>query len=1103
MSLNYIKDPASQVPTLSAGGSGVDSIVRYYQNGTDEVKNLLKNECCMIYECSYCRALFRSIINFIAHKRTICRSLQSNVQAEQLSEVIKNAKEGLTNDQQPQQQPENEEIGANGGGNNGNNNLVARRNVKNSRALRRFNPAGNIAKHIRPVNVHLEKANANIEVQTLPKVVRQVAKTTIIDGKQVVDQLPIGMSIKERIPENRVPLVIPRENSTRCGEMQLRRRRSVQLKKLANGGDGVKDSGNGDAELHELTVDEIAILERIPSAIPVDLVHLRCEDERCTTNGQSPFTMLAALAHHLAIQHQTEYNEEALLKKPAPHIICFLCDVPAFKKLEELQKHFNTVHTSVREQHIKSRFEKFSSDSSRRRDKEISTYRARSLSPFVVKNSDEEKSDENKIIIKTGRKRAVTNTKTKRGKYTKPTSKAILTQQEEIKQQLSATYALKGWIEAKKRMDRNGNIDETTNSSNDMETGEGTAPDIHLDDEPTCSKDILDEVETGSDSTQIGLIDEDEARKIDMLLNSKAPEDEEDAHASEASADRSNTSTPSPATSDLLLINRPHRSRRPNTRYDIYENVGIVGSGDKGRKQRSGTPKQKSDKTPVKQEPSSPEKVVKKTPTRGNFSAGKRRILSRGTAERRMRQKRLKIPDVTSNTDAVHHENTDLAKVKTTQAVTVPTTAAAALREFRDFVLPDSIKTDKSGSETPTEFSNGARGASVASTTKQQIDRSMLDEICGTDSNSANDEQSETPPVLTKEKQQFPSVITDRYKEELVLYTPRAKVLRETSRDRNKRLITSDKSSHRKQNLNELNEEADGELSVLGTSNAKEKIIKFSPVVSNTSGNRPLPPPKPKDLAQIPVYLTETQRDLFFKPLKPLFNKNVSSDGLCQCGECGDVRKNIKDGRRHMVSHIRVIRVRCSLCDAGAFFCSDMRVHLMYRYCEKLNLAPDEFVSPGTDVPCMDKEKADMLTQLVDPYNPGRIMYSTGKIVSWTNPRPYFPDPKIERNILGPVLPGYVSSPHTSPKKKAIRSAILSPKKSVSATQSKEMETKKQESDQKKEEHKHQEGDEALQQTHVEKDGEGEKGESVGGGGDANNCTTFPKDSNKDDHSYL
>ncbi|CAK5105857.1 unnamed protein product [Meloidogyne enterolobii] len=739
-------------------------------------------------------------------------------------------------------------------------------------------------------------------------------------------------------------------------------------------------------------------------------------------------------------------------------------------------------------------------------DKEVSTYRARSLSPFFVKNFEEEKSEEKKIIVKPSRKRGFTNTRTKRSRYTRPTSKARLTQQEEIKQQLSATYAL---IEAKKRKDWVGNIDETTNSSNDMEGSEGVNPslDINLDDKPTCSKDVLNDVETGSDSTQIGLIDEDEARKIDMLLNSKAPEEEEEnGHASEASADRSNTSTPSPATSDLLLINRPHRSRRPNTRYDIYENVGIVGSGEKGgRKQRSGTPKQKSEKTPTKQEPKSPEKTAKRTPMKV-FSAGKRRILSHGTAERRMRQKRQKIPIVTSSAEAVHQENVDLTKVKKApQAVTVPTTAAAALREFRDFVLPDSIKTDKSGSETPTEFSNGARGGSVAATTKQQIDR-MLDEICGTDSNSANEEQSETPPVLTKEKQQFPSVITDRYKEELVLYTPRAKVLKET---KTKTSTTSDKSSsHRKQNLNELaNEEADGELSVLGTSNAKEKITKFSPSVSNTSGNRPLPPPKPKDLAQIPVYLTETQRDLFFKPLKPLFNKNVSSDGLCQCGECGDVRKNIKDGRRHMVSHIRVIRVRCSLCDAGAFFCSDMRVHLMYRYCEKLNLAPDEFVAPGADVPCMDKEKADMLTQLVDPYNPGRIMYSTGKIVSWTNPRPYYPDPKIERNILGPVLPGYVSSPHPSPKKKPVRSAILSsPKKSVSVTHSKELEIKKQESEQEKEDkssqQKLQEGDESIQRNQVVKGG-GETGESVEGD-DGNNCnTTLPTDSNNRDHSYL
>lgn len=58
-----------------------------------------------------------------------------------------------------------------------------------------------------------------------------------------------------------------------------------------------------------------------------------------------------------------------------------------------------------------------------------------------------------------------------------------------------------------------------------------------------------------------------------------------------------------------------------------------------------------------------------------------------------------------------------------------------------------------------------------------------------------------------------------------------------------------------------------------------------------------------------------------------------------------------------MVGHLRVMRIRCSLCEAGAFFCSDMRVHLMFRHCENLHLAPPGFVEPNGVVPCMDKKK--------------------------------------------------------------------------------------------------------------------------------------------------
>lgn len=48
--------------------------------------------------------------------------------------------------------------------------------------------------------------------------------------------------------------------------------------------------------------------------------------------------------------------------------------------------------------------------------------------------------------------------------------------------------------------------------------GKTTDLDSHFIDKPTCSKDIVNEAENASDSTQIGLIDEDEARKIDKVL---------------------------------------------------------------------------------------------------------------------------------------------------------------------------------------------------------------------------------------------------------------------------------------------------------------------------------------------------------------------------------------------------------------------------------------------------------------------------------------------------------------------------------------------------------------------------------------------------------
>lgn len=118
-------------------------------------------------------------------------------------------------------------------------------------------------------------------------------------------------------------------------------------------------------------------------------------------------------------------------------------------------------------------------------------------------------------------------------------------------------------------------------------------------------------------------------------------------------------------------------------------------------------------------EPQSAEKTLKRSPTGVKFPSGKRRILSQSTAERK-RQKRPKYAIIKSNSGINSQENNDN---KTKQTTSMRSNQTTALREFRDFVLPDSIKTDKSGSETPTESSTGVRGSSVVATTKQQIDR--------------------------------------------------------------------------------------------------------------------------------------------------------------------------------------------------------------------------------------------------------------------------------------------------------------------------------------------------------------------------------------------
>ncbi|XP_017044271.1 zinc finger protein 800 [Drosophila ficusphila] len=77
---------------LRTAHTGFEEARRAYEDGTSEVRQLLSLECSLIYECKVCRNMFRSLANFISHKRIFCcvsaRSANGNGYTDQNSTMI-------------------------------------------------------------------------------------------------------------------------------------------------------------------------------------------------------------------------------------------------------------------------------------------------------------------------------------------------------------------------------------------------------------------------------------------------------------------------------------------------------------------------------------------------------------------------------------------------------------------------------------------------------------------------------------------------------------------------------------------------------------------------------------------------------------------------------------------------------------------------------------------------------------------------------------------------------------------------------------------------------------------------------------------------------
>ncbi|XP_018332086.1 myb-like protein X [Agrilus planipennis] len=71
---------------------GLGQVLSLIHTATDEVKNYITYECNILYECKVCRSIFRSLANFILHKRKYCQEKYSIFQNYKANETYDDLK---------------------------------------------------------------------------------------------------------------------------------------------------------------------------------------------------------------------------------------------------------------------------------------------------------------------------------------------------------------------------------------------------------------------------------------------------------------------------------------------------------------------------------------------------------------------------------------------------------------------------------------------------------------------------------------------------------------------------------------------------------------------------------------------------------------------------------------------------------------------------------------------------------------------------------------------------------------------------------------------------------------------------------------------------
>ncbi|VDM11645.1 unnamed protein product [Wuchereria bancrofti] len=670
-----------------------------------------------------------------------------------------------------------------------------------------------------------------------------------------MESIPHALVTVDTVPPDRVAVVIPQDNSSRYREMNLRNRK----------GDSSK---NGVAR--KVGTEELKILERMGKyqTMMVDLSLLTCSHSDC--KEKQPFSSLFTFAYHLTVKH----NRRATSNKRIP---CYLCDFE-FQTYTALIEHLKSAHEQYYQEHVTARSTSEELKRGRKgKQAKIVLMRGRSLSPLSDDFLETEESSDGS---------------------------------EEIGYDSAPVLELMANMEAE-------NIELAVKDRMDYIIGV-VCGDVEKAPLLEDSKYELNAQDLSNESSSRSQVRSNERphlsygktgqfAKLDPSVSKKKKHVPSIRFRTARKRMVENISIGQVPGFCKILNNIPALNIIAYYKLDFFKTLQ---GNDEDEKQETEPPKKRRERKPKPKAGHTPKKDIGKNDLSGNSDEAEDSRKRRPSRQRRkpnwidenyvtgFKNKRSRRDDDDMDSECAQPKNQSRPSSRTGQSRSPSRTQ------------PKCVKSANSRRSTPTEPSSAIPGIQSEASSEETSNSSTPAPhenaySVASNSHELNDGAAQSPLPLSSTG---PSSSGAECTKDIMTkktcrlqYTPRARRMKygdDLLSNVDEEEMASTSKDIRGQTTSDNTNVASGDgrpasqsrrkqdLSTIRENNDEVMIVRYS------NGEASLP----KDLSEIPVYLTETQRDLFFSFIRPASPSSDGASSAHKCMQCGDIIANISVG---------------------------------------------------------------------------------------------------------------------------------------------------------------------------------------------------------------